>query len=342
MANRDVLAIGTSAGGVQALRFLVGGFRDDLPASVLIVIHLSAQFQSSLDAILTKAGPLPARFANEGETVEHGRIYIAPPGRHMLLERNKLRLGIGPRENNSRPAIDPLFRSVGLCCGPRAVGVVLTGTLGDGSSGLHMLKQCGGITAVQDPEDAAFSDMPRAALSRSRVDHVVALVDMPALLDSLVSLEAGSPVDIPENVKYEVEIAKSGQSNMSTMDHIGQRSAITCPDCHGVMWKIDDGDAVRYRCHVGHAYTAELMNIAINENLHRALGSALRALEERIAVTRKLEEQSQERGSTATAASWARKARELDREAEIIRKSIRRIDELAFQFAQQPQTLAGG
>src|SRR3954454_6737004 len=172
MPNRDILAIGTSAGGVHALRFLAAGFPADLPASVLMVIHLSPHFQSTLDAILTEAGPLPAQFAEDGCEIAHGEIYIAPPDSHLLVDGGTLRLGQGSRENNSRPAIDPLFRSLALCCGSRAIGVVLTGTLGDGASGLHTLHEYGGLTVVQDPDDAAFAGMPEAALSEFKPDHV--------------------------------------------------------------------------------------------------------------------------------------------------------------------------
>jgi two-component system, chemotaxis family, protein-glutamate methylesterase/glutaminase len=319
---------------VAALRRLASEFPRDWPGSILIVIHLSSQFRSTLDAILAQAGPLPASFARDGERIDRGRIYIAPPGRHLLLDRDTLHLGDGPRENNSRPAIDPLFRSVGLCCGGRAVGVVLTGTLGDGSSGLQALKQCGGVTVVQDPEDAAFPEMPVTALNRACVDHIVGLAGMAALLADLVRQPAGPLVEAPENLKHEVEIARSGHSTIARMDHLGRRSVVTCPDCHGVMWEVEDGDVIRYRCHTGHAYIADLMSLRLDENLSRALGSALRALEERVTVARNLERHATEHGRTRTAESWAHKANELEKEADIIRQSIRRIDGIAFRYAQ--------
>src|SRR5262245_46053721 len=194
MANRDILALGTSAGGIDALRFLAREFKKDLQASVLVLIHLSSQFRSVLDAILTQAGPLTATFAKDGEALRHGHIYIGPPERHLIVDGDRLRLGKGPRENHARPAIDPMFRSAALCCGPRTVGVVLTGTLYDGASGLQAIKQCGGITVVQDPSDAAYPEMPATALNRSTPDHVVSLVSMPALLEKLVRQPAGAPV----------------------------------------------------------------------------------------------------------------------------------------------------
>jgi two-component system, chemotaxis family, protein-glutamate methylesterase/glutaminase len=332
MDNRDILAIGTSAGGFDALRYLAGEFSPDLPASVVVVIHLSGQFRSSLDAILTQAGPLPATFALDGQKLEKGRIYLAPAERHLIVESEQLRLGSGPRENNSRPSLDPLFRSAALCCGPRTVGAVLTGTQGDGSAGLSTLKQCGGITVVQDPGDAAYSEMPSMALARSHPDHVVDLVGMPALLDRLVRQPAGRPVPAPANLEFEVNIASGGPRNMSQMDRIGRRSVLACPDCHGVMWEIEEGDLIRYRCHEGHAYSAELMSLALDDNVRRAFASALRALEERVALARKLEEQASASGRHLSARSWAEKVREFEEEARIIRDSIMRTDDIAAKF----------
>jgi two-component system chemotaxis response regulator CheB len=335
MPNRNVLAIGTSAGGVEALRYLASEFPRDFPASVLAVIHLSARYQSSLDSILTQAGPLPARFAKDEMTIEPAHIYIAPPDSHLIVDGDKLRLGRGPRENNTRPAIDPLFRSAALCCGYRAVGAVLTGTLGDGASGLHTLHEYGGRTVVQNPVDAAFSGMPEAALTRFSPDHVTSLAGMPALFQRLVNEPQGKPIKPSANLIYEVELAKGGNGSMSQLDRIGQRSLLACPDCHGVMWEIEEGDLIRYRCHVGHAYTAELMSLALDETLRRALNSGLRALDERIALSRKLHEQAKNAGRTHLAESWRKKLVESEQEAEILRDSIKRFDHLAARSVQR-------
>src|SRR5258706_5337010 len=144
MTNRDILAIGTSAGGVQALMALARNLPADLPAAVLVTIHLPSRADPILPAILQRSGPLPANFVKDGERLKKGHIHIAPPDRHLLIESDRILLGHGPRENSSKPAIDPMLRSVAVCCGPRAVGVVLTGTLSDGASGLCALHQCGG------------------------------------------------------------------------------------------------------------------------------------------------------------------------------------------------------
>lgn len=335
MANRNVLAIGTSAGGVEALRFLASEFPSDFPASVLAVIHLPAHYESSLDAILTQAGPLPARFATDDMPLEPGHIYIGPPDSHLILEGDRLRLGQGARENNVRPSIDPLFRSVAQCCGYRAIGAVLTGTLGDGASGLHTLHEYGGRTIVQDPGDAAFSGMPGAALTRFTPDHVTSLAGMPALFQRLVNQPQGAPVEPSSHLIYEVGLARGGNGSMSQMDHLGQRSLLACPDCHGVMWEIREGDLIRYRCHVGHAYTAELMSLALDETLRRSLNSGLRALDERIALARRLHEQAKDAGLTHLAESWRKKLVECEQEAEILRDSIKRFDHLAARAVQR-------
>lgn len=329
MAKRDILAIGASAGGFEALRFLASEFPPDLAAAVLIVIHLPSQFRSTLDAILTQAGPLPAKFAEDGEHAKKSHIYIAPPENHLLVNGDQLQLGHGPRENNTRPAIDPLFRSAALCCAPRTIGVVLTGTLGDGASGLWRLKQSGGITVIQDPADAAYPEMPATALRRSTPDHLIGLAGMPGLLSKLVGQPAGEAMPVPAEVKYEVRIARGEPGSMSEMDRVGRRSVLACPECHGIMWEIDEGELVRYRCHIGHAYTAELMSLALDENLRRALASGLRALEERVALAQRLHQQASDSGHVRVAESWARKAQEFEEEQKLLRESLRRIDQVA-------------
>jgi two-component system chemotaxis response regulator CheB len=208
---------------------------------------------------------------------------------------------------------------------------VLTGTLGDGASGLWAIQQAGGITIVQDPQDAAFSEMPLTALNRAKPDHIVRLADIPALLGNLTQLRAGVAKPLPRSIKYEVEIARSGGSGMDEMDAFGRRSVLTCPDCGGVMWEIEEGNLSRFRCHVGHTYTAELMSLSFDENLQRALATAVRALEERTALARKLYSQAKASGHRLLAQTWASKANDFERETEIIRNSVHRMDRLVAQ-----------
>jgi len=329
MANRDILTIGASAGGVEALVFLAKNFPRDLPASVIVTLHLAPKGGSMLDGILSSAGPLPAAFAGDRSPIRKSHIYLAPADRHLIIEGDYLTLANGPRENNSRPAIDPMMRSAALCCGGRTIGVVLTGTLGDGAPGLWAIAQSGGITVVQDPDDADFSEMPTNALNRVSPDHVVTLAGMPGLLASLVSERAGEAMPVPQNIGLEVAVAKGAHSTIEQMDGIARRSGFACPDCHGAMWEIDEEKLVRYRCHVGHTYTADLMAVALDENLRRALGSALRALEERRALAVRLQNQADRDRQPGLAASWATRAKEFQRELDVIRKSIARVDEIA-------------
>jgi two-component system, chemotaxis family, protein-glutamate methylesterase/glutaminase len=337
MANRNVLAIGTSAGGVEALRYLASRFPADLPASVLITIHLPREFRSNLDSILSGAGPLAAAFAENGESLRKSRIYLAPAGRHLLIDGERLWLGTGPRENHARPAIDPMLRSAAVCCGPRSVGVILTGALSDGAAGLSALKRCGGRTVVQDPQDAVFQEMPTTAMNQVKPDNVIGLAEMPALLESLVREPAGQRTPIPLNLKYEVEIAKGGRMSMDDMDRIGRRSVLVCPDCGGTMWEIDNGELVRYRCHEGHAYTSELMSMAVDENLRRTLASALRVLAERIALATRLGTDARERGRETLANSWDMQVEEFEQQAKLIRDSLSRIDQLITRFQADEQ-----
>jgi two-component system chemotaxis response regulator CheB len=326
--NRNIIAIGTSAGGVEALLSLARGFEAGLPATVLVTIHLASHARSVMDRLLTRTGPLEAQFAAQGEVMRTSRIYLAPPGYHLIVDGSTVSLGSGPRENNARPSIDVMMRSAAVCCGYRAVGVLLTGTLGDGAAGLSALARCNAVTVVQDPSDAAFPEMPLTALNRVAPDHVVRLSDMPRLLAALVHGPAADPARPPERLLYEVEMARSGQTRIGDMDRIGRRSVLSCPDCGGVMWEMEDGDVMRFRCHVGHAYTAGLMNFAVDESLRRALTSARRAFDERIALLDKLAAEA-ENGGSRLANGWRARAREYEREAGVIDDALDRLDRLA-------------
>jgi two-component system chemotaxis response regulator CheB len=328
MANRDIVAIGASAGGLEALVYLVGKLPREFPAAVLVTIHLPRDHDSTLDEVLSRAGPLPARFASDQDRLKKGRIFVAPANSHLIVEGSHVLLGQGAPENNTRPAIDPMMRSTAACCGPRSVGVVLTGTLSDGASGLWAIAQCGGITVVQDPSDAAFPDMPLNALNRVHPDHVVTLAAMPRLLISLVEQPIGEAMPVPQSVVFEVAIAKGARSGIDDMDRLGKRSGLACPDCHGAMWEIEEGKLVRYRCHVGHTYTAELMSLALDENLRRALGSAVRALEERRTLARRLETRAKRDQHPRLTAFWHQRAEEVERELQTLRDSMGRLDDI--------------
>lgn len=230
-----IVAIGSSAGGVEALKHLASRLPSDFAAPVVMVQHLHSESRNYLPHILGRAGPLPVEQGADRALLKPGHIYIAPPDHHMLVYRNGyIRLTRGPRENRARPAIDPLFRSVALAYGNRALGVVLTGALDDGTSGLAAIKGCGGLAVVQDPDDAAVRSMPQSALRHVVVDHVVPLAAMATLLHSQV--EAEPPADPREvaamkrNLELELKLA-SGDLSGVRMEKLGTPSLFTCPEC---------------------------------------------------------------------------------------------------------------
>lgn len=216
--------MGASAGGVEALELMVAGLQPDIPAALFITLHLPAGSISHLPEILSRKGPLPALHPRDGEPITHGSIYVAPPDQHLLIHHDRIHLSAGPKENRLRPAINPLFRSAALTYEPRVIGVVLTGTLDDGSAGLWEIKQHGGKAIIQDPADAKFPDMPRNAMDTVPVDYVVPLKDVAPLLTTLVS----EPIVLQEHTKGEP---------MKDMRH----TAFTCPDCGGPISEFRQG-----------------------------------------------------------------------------------------------------
>ncbi len=217
------------------------------------------------------------------------------------------------------------MRSVAVCCGNRAIGVVLTGMLMDGAAGLWAIKSTGGVTLVQDPADAAFPEMPGAALEQIKPDHVVRLNEIPALLNSLVREPAAAPVKAPDKLRYEVEIARTGRATMNGMDWFGERSVLTCPECGGVLWQFKDDVLSRYRCHIGHAYQEQRLAISLDEKILQSMAAALMALNERIALLHKLRDDAIDAGRPELAKSWSRKAEECEREAAVIGELIIRL-----------------
>ncbi|MBW8727724.1 MAG: chemotaxis protein CheB [Inquilinus limosus] len=329
MAHRDIVAIGASAGGLSALKRLAAGLPAGLDAAVLVVQHVSSDAKGNLPGLLERAGPLPAAFAEDGAPAVRGRIHVAPPNRHLLLQGDTLRLSHGAWENGVRPAVDTLFRSVAVCCGSRSIGVVLTGYLDDGSAGLRALRRCGGVAVVQDPADAEYPDMPRNALATTEADHMAALDAMPSLLARLVASAAGRPVPVPPEIQLEADImARRHGDEMAALDRLGQRSVFTCPDCGGVMWELHDGDALRYRCHLGHAYSAASLGHAMSGAVVEGMETALRTLEERGRMLRRLGEQADQQGQAQSARLWSERAQVFGQQADAIRAALLRIHQV--------------
>jgi two-component system chemotaxis response regulator CheB len=284
LAHRDIVVIGCSVGGVEALQKLVAGLPKDLPAAVFVVLHLSPQSTSVLPQILNRAGKLPAFHPLNPEPVLPGRIYVAPPDNHLVIEDGRVRVTRGPKENRHRPAIDPLFRSAARWYGPRVIGVVLTGSLDDGTAGLLAIKRRGGIAVVQDPKDAMAPGMPESALEAVSVDHVATLEQIPELLRKLVMVEVmqnRNGKGKSSRLKKETEIVElDDMAAIEDENRPGTPSAFGCPECGGVLWELDEEEILRFRCRVGHAYTAGSLSVEQADGVESALWAAMRALEE--------------------------------------------------------------
>jgi two-component system chemotaxis response regulator CheB len=309
--RRDVIVVGTSAGGVEALQTLVAGLPSDLAAAVLVVMHLPAHTQSRLDEILARAGPLPARFAEDGERIGLGCVYLASPGRHLMLDGDTLRLTCGPKENRSRPAIDVLFRSAAYSYGSRVIGTVLTGMLDDGTAGLWAIKQRGGIAIVQSPSDAAHPAMPQSAITHVDVDHVVSLAELSACLTHLVANTAGAAASAPRPSSMDVEtrIALDGNALQRGVMELGTTSPNTCPSCHGVLVRLTEGSIIRFRCHTGHAYSLQSLLVDVEQEIEDKLWSAMRAIEERALLLEQMASIARECGDADGAHAYDERAR---------------------------------
>ena len=329
MPDHGIVVVGASAGGVEALAELAASLPDDLAAAVFVVLHLPAAGTSALPEILRRHGPLPAAHVKDGEPIRPGRIYVAPPDHHVLVRTGHVHLSRGPRENGHRPAIDPLFRSAAREYATEVIGVVLSGALDDGTAGLLAIKSRGGVAVVQKPTDALYPGMPGNALEHVQVDHVVAAASMGKLLTRLVADLLDAPRE-PAPAEMRVEVEREGFAPEAfESSHPGRPSGLSCPDCNGVLWQIKDGGLERYRCRVGHAWSPESLLIQQSEALEAALWVALRSLEERAALSRRLAEPARRRGHSITATRFEEQAAEAQQAARLVRDLLLNRDTFA-------------
>ena len=282
-ALERVLVLGASAGGLDALANLLVQFGSDFPAPVCAVLHVGSAARGDFARSLHRASPMPARLAEDGDALVAGEVLVAPPDHHLLVERDRARVVHGPKENLSRPAIDPLFRSAAAAFGPGAVGVLCSGLLDDGVAGLDTIRQSGGTTFVQDPADADYPDLPRNALESVAVNGAFPIRRMGAAIRH--ALAAPLPADLSSDARQralaETEISKQARSDIAKEEMLGEQVPFACPECGGPLWKMDHTGVRRFRCHVGHGYTDTSLANAQEEATERALWAALRSLEER-------------------------------------------------------------
>jgi two-component system chemotaxis response regulator CheB len=329
--TKDIIVIGASAGGIEALRTIAGGLPKDLPASVFVVIHTSPQSPGVLADILDRAGALPATNAADGERIQPGKIYVAPPDQHLIIEPNRIRLTRGPKENRFRPAVDPLFRSAAQVYGPRVIGVILTGNLDDGTAGLWAVKQLGGTTAVQDPREAIAPSMPRSAMRYARVDHCLPLAEIAPLLVRLTNTpaEEKGAYEVPEGMEIEVRIAKEDTALDAGVLKLGEPSNYACPECHGVLLQLNEEKRIRFRCHTGHAYSVDSLLAEITGGVEDSLWSAIRSIEESVLLLRHMAEHLAESENGDTAERYLAQAQQAQRRADLVRQSVMKQEQLS-------------
>lgn len=310
LASLPIIVIGASAGGVEALQKLVRGLPSELDAPVFIVQHIPNSAVSVLPNILNRVDHLRAAHPRNGEKIRPNRIYVAPPDHHLTVDDGRVRLMRGPKENRHRPAIDTLFRSAAKFYGPAVIGVVLTGFLDDGTNGLITIKQRGGIAIVQDPYDAISPGMPRSAVERVDVDYVLPLAAIPAKLAELVG-------------RHKSQTGAHAMAQSSAPNH-EKPSTLTCPDCNGALWEVEEGAGLRFVCRVGHAYSVDSMFSAQADAVERALWAATRSLEEGAELSRKLARRARERDHEASARMFEQRAQSKKEHADVLRGVLSR------------------
>jgi two-component system chemotaxis response regulator CheB len=307
-----VIVIGASAGGTGALSELVAQFENGMDAAVFIVMHLSSTTLSNF--LLDRLQPhtsLKCVVPEDGEAIKKNHIYISPSNQHLLLIKNKIVLGNGPEENRYRPSIDVLFRSAAAAYGTRVIGVILTGMLDDGTAGMDAIRRSGGSSIVQDPNEAEYPDMPFSVLDNMEVDHCVSLSKMGEIISKFTKTDPQEK-PTPPDVLIESQIAQRVVVDYEHINKLGQKSIYACPDCGGGMWYIENGSKVnRYRCHIGHSYTERDLVVKQGEKIESTLWMALRIMEERRNLLKKMEEDCDRKGLTKGAAVHRKKKDEI-------------------------------
>ena len=324
MQGHDIIVIGASAGGVEALSELMRNLPRGLAAAVFVVLHVSPDSRSVLPSILNRAGTLPAHHPKDGEPIQLGQVYVAPPDLHLLVKDGQVRLSRGPRENRHRPAADPLFRTAARAYGPRVVGVVLSGALDDGTTGLAVIKSQGGIAVVQDPAEALYPSMPSNARERVNVDYCLPVTQIAQVLVRLVNEPVPEPEAhaMKEETRVEADMAELEVAALQKPDRPGTPSAFACPECGGVLWELHENQLIHYRCRVGHAWAPDSLVAEQVEALEGALWTALRALEENASLLRRLTEQAEQRGYARAAERYRQQMNHAEQHALVIRQVL--------------------
>lgn len=317
--GRNIIVVGGSAGGLQALLPIVGALPAAFPAAILGAFHTAADSAGTLPGIVGRSTELKVTFAEDEGPMHSGQLYLAPPDRHLLVKRGWLRVVRGPKEHGFRPAIDPLFRSAAAAYGPQVIGVLLSGGMNDGAAGMAAIKREGGTTIAQDPDEAVVANMPRSAIRRNVVDHILRAGEIGKLLLRLVAepvaqtmSERHIPVDPTES---QVDAVKSGRL-------AGPPSIFTCPECGGSLWELSESGTPVFRCHVGHGFSPESLIATQDARLEEALWSAVRALEERAELSSRMAERARNGNMQTLHEHYLKRSQEAEGRARFLRELL--------------------
>jgi two-component system chemotaxis response regulator CheB len=324
IATRDIVVIGASAGGLYALKDLVMALPADFPASIFIVLHVSANEPSYLPEILSHAGKLPVSHPSHGEPIQQGHIYVAPPDHHLLVEQSQVLVMRGPKENGFRPSIDALFRSAAYSYGPRVIGVVLTGMLDDGTSGMWSIKRLGGVSVIQEPQEAPYPSMPESVRQHVAVDYSVPIDQLAFLLGELVQEKVGERPSLSEQeenrMAKEVKLTQEDTAQEMDIFNLGELSTLTCPECHGTLVSLQEGTLTRYRCHTGHGFTPKSLLSGVNQTVEDSLWISIRALEETVMLLEQAAKGLEE--ASTSAADYGNKISQAQEQLALLRPMV--------------------
>lgn len=309
---RNLIVIGASAGAIKAIARIICDLPKTIDAAIMIVIHVSSK--SNADAIveiLQRQTTLKCLVAKDNMNMESGKIYLAPPEHHLLVDDGAMRLNQSPEENKYRPSIDVLFRSAAVHLGNRVIGIVLTGMMEDGSSGMYAVKSCGGLCIIQDPLEADYPDMPRNVLKTIEVDYVAQLGEIPVIIRDIMEKPLPPIIPIPNELKIEVELTEKIMSDISHLKEISHRSDFVCPDCGGGLWEIKNDPTHRYRCHTGHVYTEKLLHELQDLQIKESIWISIRMLEEKRNMLQLLIRRNEKTTGKTTVSSFQKRAEDI-------------------------------
>jgi two-component system chemotaxis response regulator CheB len=320
---RNIIVIGASAGGIAAINTVISGISPTINAAILIVTHLSRKSNAeNIANILQRHTSLPCHVAVNNTVIVPGNIYLAPQDHHLMVSDGMIRTNQGAHENKYRPSIDVLFRSVAVNYGNSAIGVILTGMLEDGTSGMWAIKNCGGICIVQDPLDAEFPDMPRSVLNKITVDYNVEVSKIPAVLEEILNKPLPEYKPIPNELRIEANITQKMMSHINDLKSIADHSDFICPDCGGGLWAVKNDPMHRYRCHTGHVYNEKVLNEIQDEKIEESIWVSVRMLEEKLNLLKLMEKRDSEESSGNRSVYYQKREQDISIHIERLKKLL--------------------